>query len=98
MASVTASTKAEAAEAGSDPPLEVQEWRRGLGFASLRARIFAVNIIAVLVLAIMLLYIDAVRGRLLDERSAELAREALTRAIHKLPLKARIIKREEGDA
>ena len=28
----------------------------------------------------------------------QLAREALTRAIHKLPLKARIIKREEGDA
>ncbi|HUH53192.1 MAG TPA: 50S ribosomal protein L16 [Microbacteriaceae bacterium] len=28
----------------------------------------------------------------------ELAREALTRAIHKLPLKARIIRREEGDA
>ena len=27
-----------------------------------------------------------------------LAKEALTRAIHKLPLKARIIKREEGDA
>jgi large subunit ribosomal protein L16 len=27
-----------------------------------------------------------------------IAREALTRAIHKLPLKARIIKREEGDA
>ena len=27
-----------------------------------------------------------------------LAREALTRAIHKLPLKARIIKSEEGDA
>ena len=27
-----------------------------------------------------------------------LAREALTRAIHKLPLKARIVKREEGDA
>jgi large subunit ribosomal protein L16 len=26
-----------------------------------------------------------------------LAREALTRAIHKLPLKARIIKREEGE-
>ncbi|MEG0028948.1 MAG: 50S ribosomal protein L16, partial [Aurantimicrobium sp.] len=24
--------------------------------------------------------------------------EAMTRAIHKLPLKARIIKREEGDA
>jgi large subunit ribosomal protein L16 len=30
--------------------------------------------------------------------SEELAREAMTRAIHKLPLKARIIKREEGDA
>ena len=30
--------------------------------------------------------------------SEEVAREALTRAIHKLPLKARIIKREEGDA
>ena len=28
----------------------------------------------------------------------QLAREAMTRAIHKLPLKARIIKREEGDA
>jgi len=27
-----------------------------------------------------------------------LAKEALTRAIHKLPLKARIIKRTEGDA
>ncbi|WP_416907131.1 MAG: ATP-binding protein [Polymorphobacter sp.] len=60
------------------PPLEVQEWRRGLGFGSLRARIFAVNIIAVLALAIMLLYIDTVRARLLDERSAELAREAVT--------------------
>jgi large subunit ribosomal protein L16 len=30
--------------------------------------------------------------------SEELAGGALTRAIHKLPLKARIIKREEGDA
>ena len=30
--------------------------------------------------------------------SEELAREAMTRAIHKLPLKARIIKRVEGDA
>ena len=30
--------------------------------------------------------------------SEEVAREAMTRAIHKLPLKARIIKREEGDA
>ena len=40
-------------------------------------------------------------GRVLFEVggvSEELAREALTRAIHKLPLKARIIKREEGDA
>ena len=40
-------------------------------------------------------------GRVLFEVAGvneELAREALTRAIHKLPLKARIIKREEGDA
>jgi large subunit ribosomal protein L16 len=40
-------------------------------------------------------------GRVLFEVAGvneTLAREALTRAIHKLPLKARIIKREEGDA
>ena len=40
-------------------------------------------------------------GRVLFELSGvpeNVAREALTRAIHKLPLKARIIKREEGDA
>jgi large subunit ribosomal protein L16 len=40
-------------------------------------------------------------GRVLFELSGvneTTAREALTRAIHKLPLKARIIKREEGDA
>ena len=40
-------------------------------------------------------------GRVLFEVAGvneQLAREAMTRAIHKLPLKARIIKREEGDA
>jgi large subunit ribosomal protein L16 len=40
-------------------------------------------------------------GRVLFELAGvneTVAREALTRAIHKLPLKARIIKREEGDA
>ena len=40
-------------------------------------------------------------GRVLFELAGVnevIAREALTRAIHKLPLKARIIKREEGDA
>jgi large subunit ribosomal protein L16 len=40
-------------------------------------------------------------GRVLFEFAGvneTIAREALTRAIHKLPLKARIIKREEGDA
>ena len=40
-------------------------------------------------------------GRVLFEVAGvdePLAREALLRAIHKLPLKARIIKREEGDA
>ena len=56
----------------------VQEWRRGLGFGSLRARIFAVNLLAVIVLAIMLLYLDTVRSRLLDERTASLANEAAT--------------------
>ena len=56
----------------------VQEWRRGLGFGSLRARIFAVNLVAVIVLAIMLLYLDTVRSRLLEERSAGLANEAAT--------------------
>jgi two-component system sensor histidine kinase ChvG len=74
MASVTASTKADSFSDAA----EVQEWRRGLGFGSLRARIFAVNIVAVIVLAIMLLYLDTVRSRLLDERSGELARQAVT--------------------
>ena len=40
-------------------------------------------------------------GRVLFEVAGvdeKLEREAMTRAIHKLPLKARIIKREEGDA
>ena len=40
-------------------------------------------------------------GRVLFELAGvneTVAREALTRAIHKLPLKARIIQREEGDA
>jgi large subunit ribosomal protein L16 len=40
-------------------------------------------------------------GRVLFEVAGvneELARGALQRAIHKLPLKARIIRREEGDA
>ncbi|WP_353218028.1 ATP-binding protein [Sandarakinorhabdus sp.] len=55
----------------------VQEWRRGLGFGSLRARIFAVNLLAVIVLAIMLLYLDTVRARLLDERADAISNEAL---------------------
>lgn len=65
----------------------MQEWRRGLGFGSLRARIFAVNLVAVIVLAIMLLYLDTVRSRLLDERTAALANEALTvvRLVGELP-------------
>ncbi len=71
MASVTASTR-------NRIPAEVQEWRRGLGFASLRARIFAVNLVAVIVLAIMLLYLDTVRARLLGDRSVSLAAQAET--------------------
>lgn len=54
----------------------MQEWRRNLGFGSLRARIFAVNVVAVIVLAIMLLYLDNVRYRLLAERSDALANES----------------------
>jgi two-component system, OmpR family, sensor histidine kinase ChvG len=76
MASAIASTKPDRPAAFE--PSEVQEWRRGLGFGSLRARIFAVNIIAVIVLAIMLLYLDTVRSRLLDERTAALAHQATT--------------------
>ena len=56
----------------------VQEWRRGLGFGNVRARIFAVNVLAVIVLAIMLLYLGTVRSRLLDERTASLASQATT--------------------
>ena len=56
----------------------MQEWRRGLGFGSLRARLFAVNLLAVIVLALMLLWLDTVRTRLLDERTASLANEAVT--------------------
>ncbi|GGE15666.1 histidine kinase [Polymorphobacter glacialis] len=57
---------------------EVEDWRRGLGFGSLRARIFAVNIFAVIVLALLLLYIDTVRARLIEDRSTELAIQAIT--------------------
>ena len=43
-----------AARAAPAPvPGEVQEWRRGLGFGSLRARIFAVNIVAVIVASLI---------------------------------------------
>ncbi|MFZ4690751.1 MAG: stimulus-sensing domain-containing protein, partial [Polymorphobacter sp.] len=73
-----ASTRNDPRRAAPPLPDEVQEWRRGRGFASLRARIFAVNIFAVIVLALMLLYIDTVRARLLDERTTELARQAVT--------------------
>lgn len=79
MASATGSTR-NSPLGGLHLPaaLAGQEWRRGLGFGSLRARIFAVNIIAVIVLAIMLLYLDTVRARLLQERAAGLAMEAVT--------------------
>jgi two-component system sensor histidine kinase ChvG len=69
MKPVSAAARAEEA---------VQEWRRGLGFGSLRARIFAVNLLAVIVLALMLLWLDTVRTRLLDERTASLSNEAVT--------------------
>ncbi len=71
--------------------MEVQEWRRGLGFGSLRARIFAVNVFAVIVLALMLLYIDSVRSRLIEERRTELARQAVTIAGFAADLPATIL-------
>ena len=80
-----ASTRNNSAEPALLPG-EVQEWRRGLGFGSLRARIFAVNIVAVIVLAIMLLYLDTVRARLLDERTDALAGQARTMAALVAPL------------
>ncbi len=46
-------------------------------------------------------FVNVKPGRLLCALSClneTIAREAMMRAIHKLPLKARIIKREEGDA
>ena len=55
MGSDIASTKPERPSEPSEFQAEFQEWRRGLGFGSLRARIFAVNIVLVIVLAIMLL-------------------------------------------
>ncbi len=42
--------------------------------------------------------IQALTPAYVTNRQIESARIAMTRAIHKLPLKARIIKREEGDA
>ncbi len=72
MESATASTRNR-----RRPEAVVQEWRRNLGFGSLRARIFAVNLLAVVVLAIMLLYLDTVRSRLLDERTDAVANEAV---------------------
>ncbi|OYU16333.1 MAG: sensor histidine kinase [Alphaproteobacteria bacterium PA4] len=77
MAWDTGSTRSNAASTAAPDRGEVQEWRRGLGFGSLRARIFAVNIIAVIVLAIMLLYLDTVRSRLLDERTDALRNTAV---------------------
>ena len=42
--------------------------------------------------------VQALTPAYVTNRQIEAARIAMTRAIHKLPLKARIIKREEGDA
>ncbi len=78
MASDTDSTRNNGPGPAARAEEAVQEWRRGLGFGSLRARILAVNLMAVIVLALMLLWLDTVRSRLLDERSASLANEAVT--------------------
>ena len=106
MVSAIASTKPEPRPAGDAGKMhatgdadERHEWRRGLGFGSLRARIFAVNIVAVIVLAIMLLYLDTVRSRLLDERTGALAHQATTIAgfAADLPLPHRIASLERRD-
>ena len=70
MVSVIASTRTD--------PDDRQTWLGGLGFGSIRARIMAVNVIAVVLLALALIYLDSVRTRLYDGRSAELARQAAT--------------------
>lgn len=70
MVSAIASTRSEARDA--------QVWLGGLGFGSIRARIMAVNFIAVLLFALALIYVDSVRTRLYEGRSAELQRQAET--------------------
>lgn len=72
MVSAIASTRSDGRDA--------QAWIGGLGFGSIRARIMAVNIVAVVLLGLALLYLDSVRTRLYDGRSAELARQAATLA------------------
>ena len=78
MASDTDSTKNNGPGPAARAEEAVQQWRRGMGFGSLRARIFAVNLLAVIVLALLLLSLDTVRSRLLDERTASLSNEAVT--------------------
>ncbi len=73
MASVIASTR--------NDPRDGQIWLGGLGFGSIRARIMAVNVIAVVLFALALIYVDSVRTRLYDGRSAEMARQAQTVAV-----------------
>ena len=63
MASVTASTKPE-----ETPP---RRWR-----TSLVPRILAVNVFAILALALSIIYLDSFRERLIDQRRAELRKQA----------------------
>ncbi len=73
--SVTDSTKNSAAGlAGDIQP----SWLGGIGLGSIRARIMAVNLLAVVVLGLALLYLDSIRTQLLDARQAELTRQAVT--------------------
>ncbi len=53
-------------------------WLGGIGLGSIRARIMAVNLLAVVVLALALVYLDSIRTQLLDGRRAELTRQAVT--------------------
>ncbi len=74
MASATASTKPESKrldDGDPEAPKPSQRWR-----FSLAPRILAVNVFAILALAISVIYLDSFRERLVDQRRVELRRQA----------------------
>ena len=77
MASATVSTRSDAPSRARDgdgdpePPAATRRWRY-----SLAPRILAVNVFAILALAISVIYLDSFRERLIDQRRIELRRQA----------------------